>query len=248
MRTAAAVLSVMLFCVMLVFCDESAAQDQCGVELKLLISSTDLGSSIEKLNARRESSGEVYFFDTDRHDLFLQGVILRFRSGTTSDITVKLRPLGNKQFQHSIGPREKCEVDLNGSESSTSYSIRLRVPGMRVPETGSDVYGELSTDQKELLRATQVKIDWIQVKRVASIKVTDWQITSKSHFNKMTMELWEWPGGRILELSSKVRLSEGATKYEDLQRLVIGKGIGLSGDQRSKTRIVLEPSVPTTVH
>jgi len=67
-------------------------------------------------------------------------------------------------------------------------------------------------------------IDWNQVKRVADIKVTDWEIKLNSPSKKLALELWELPGSKILELSSKAGSDEGEAAYEELRQLAIGKG------------------------
>ncbi len=78
-------------------------------------------------------------------------------------------------------------------------------------------------------------INWKQVKPVTNIKATDWEIKLDSRSKKLALELWEWPGGTILELSSKVATEEGPAEYEELRTLAIGKGLKSSADQRSKT-------------
>jgi hypothetical protein len=247
--TTATILALILFA-MVVICVAYPEQERCSVEVKLLLSPADLALSIERLNAQQGSKGQIYFFDTQRHELFSQGVIVRFRHSSKSDLTVKLRPTNNKAFSDLTGQREdfKCEVDMSGNETNTSYSIRNTVTGAKIPETGNDIYRELSNGQKELLRAAAVKVDWNQVKRVANIAMTDWQIRPNSQFNKIAMELWEWPGGRILEISSKAAAGEGEARYEGLRRLVSGKGLELSPDQRSKTRIVIESQTSNVSH
>jgi hypothetical protein len=231
-------------------CVASPVQERCGVEVKLLLSPAELSLSIERLDARRESKGKIYFFDTERYELFSQGVMVRFRQGSTSDLTVKLRPANNIEFPDSPGRREdfKCEVDMSQNETNTSYSIRNRVSGEKIPETGNDIYRQLSSGQKRLLRAAKVTVDWNRVRLVANIAVTDWQIKANSQFNKLALELWEWSGGRILELSSKDTAGEGGAKYEGLRQLVSGKGLELSSDQRSKTRIVIESGASNVSH
>ena len=78
------------------------------------------------------------------------------------------------------------------------------------------------------------------MKRVAQIDYTAWQIKSQAPFNKLTLELWEWPAGRVLELSSKIDANDGATAYASLQQFVKSKGLSLSSVQGLKTSIVLK--------
>jgi hypothetical protein len=235
---------------MLLLCNPCAAQERCSAEVKLLLSPKELPATVATLKAQKESSGEIYFFDTDRRELLSQGVIVRLRHGSSSDLTVKLRPPEGRKFTDPTGGKAdfKCEVDLAGNETNTSYSIRNKFSGAQIPETGNDIYHAFSGGQRELLSAASVTIDWNQVKRVADIKQTDWEIKLDSRSKKLSLELWEWPGSKILELSSKAGSEDGKAAYERLRQLAIGKGLKLSPDQRSKTRMVLEPPASTTIH
>jgi hypothetical protein len=237
-------------CVMLLLCNVCAAQERCGTEVKLLLSPAEISATVATLKAQKESSSAVYFFDTDRRELLSRGLIVRLRHGSSSDLTVKLRLPQDNKFTDTTGGKEdfKCEVDLAGKEVNTSYSIRNKFSGSQVPETGTDIYRAFSGGQRELLRAAHLAIDWNQVKRVADIKVTDWEIKLESRSRKLALELWEWRGNKILELSSKTGSEEGEAAYEELRQLAIGKGLKLSADQRSKTRMVLESPASTTTH
>jgi hypothetical protein len=78
------------------------------------------------------------------------------------------------------------------------------------------------------------------VKKIAEIASTDWQTKSQLHLGKLTLELWKWTGGKVLELSAKVSSDAGASTYTELQRLAKTKQLAISSDQRVKTRIALE--------
>lgn len=233
--------SCLLFCALLLSAS-CTAQDQCGTEAKLLLSPEQTPTAVAKLQARKESSGEIYFFDTEKRELLPQGVILRLRRGSWSDLTVKLRPpRGTKLAVPTSGSEiYKCEVDIVGGEPITAYSVTNKFSRAQVPETGNNLLLALSPGQKKLLEAAHVIIDWNQVKRVADIRETAWQIRSTSRARNLSLELWEWPGGRILELSGKAGSEEGQAAYEELRQLAIANGLKPSPDQRSKTRVVLE--------
>ncbi len=241
---AACILGTVLF-----VCGASRAQQQCSTEVKLLLSPAEIPTTIDVLRAQKTSSGEVYFFDTDKRDLLAQGVIVRLRHGSTPDLTVKLRSPQGKNFEDPTSGRErfKCEVDLAEHETNISYSIGNSFTGLQIPETGNDIYRAFSEGQRKLLTMAQVSIDWNQVKRVADIHATDWQIKSGEVGEKLALELWEWPGGAILELSKRLGRESSSAAYDDLRQLAIDKGLKLSADQRSKTRMVLE-SHSTTTH
>jgi hypothetical protein len=226
----------------LLLCGVGAAQEPCSAEVKLLLSSAEIPMTLAALKARKESAGEVYFFDTEKLDLLSQGVIVRLRRGSASDLTVKIRPLPDKQLPDPVEGDGlfKCELDLSGDEANTSYSLRKNFTGSRIPETGNEIYQELSNGQRKLLSSAKLTIDWKQVRRIADIKATDWRINWNSPSRKLALELWEWPGGKILELSTKTATEEARKAYDDLHQLAISKGLPLSDDHRSKTRMVLE--------
>lgn len=233
---------------MLFVCVYCEAQERCSAEVKLLLSPKEIPGTVATLKAQKESSGEVYFFDTEKRELLSQGVIIRLRRGSAHDLTVKLRPLQEKSFEYSTTGKKdfKCEVDITATETNISYSIRNSFTDSQVPETGNDIYRAFTDRQRKLLGAARLTIDWTRVKRVADIEETDWQIKLKSRSRKLTLERWDWPGGQILELSTRPGNESGSVAYAELRQLALDRGLKLSPDQRSKTRMVLE-SRPTPV-
>jgi hypothetical protein len=240
----------LLLCAHLLLFSALRAQERCGVEVKLLLSPMDTQNAIASLNVGNETADRVYFFDTSSLELLSQGVIVRLRQGSANDFTVKLRPPEGKRLRDPSLGREsfKCEVDLNAGRAQLSYSIWSRYAAMQLPETGNDIASVLSVEQEKLLRDAQVSIDWTRVKRIADIKATDWQTKAQPHFKTLTLELWEWPTGRILELSTRVGPDVGPSTYSELLQLVKAKGLSLSGSQRPKTTMVLEALTHASVH
>jgi uncharacterized protein YjbK len=223
-------------------CPSLRGEGECPVEVKLLLSPAAIHKVIESLGSKNERRGRVYFYDTDALDLLRQGVIVRIRQGANDDLTVKVRIPEGSENTSAIALREHfaCEIDRNGSGENTSYSIRRKYKVRQVAEKGSDLAGLLNSVQKNLLQSAGVSIDWSRVTKIASIESTTWEATSQSHFRKLAVELWKWPSGTILEVSAKVGPGEGPSEYEELQRLVKGKGVPLSASQVTKTRTVLE--------
>jgi hypothetical protein len=240
------------FCIstLLFACAVCLAQQRCSIEVKLLLSPDDIPAIVGKLKAQNQSSGGVYFFDTEKRELLSQGVIIRVRHSSTRDLTIKLRPLNEKSFEDPTNGKEnfKCEEDLTANEVNLSFSIRNSLAGSQIPETGNDIYRALSDGQRTFLRLAQVTIDWSQVKRVADIEETDWQIKLDSGSKKLTLELWKWPGGQILELSTRTVTESGAVTYAELHELALDRGLKLSPDQRSKTRMLLESRPMPVAH
>ena len=189
----------------LFLCPGVRAEESCPVEIKLLLSPLTTQTVIASLGFKNEAAGRVYFFDTDALDLLMQGVIVRVRQGANNDLTVKVRlPKGDPKVDSRLRERFPCEIDRNQSGASTSYAIKRRYKATKVPENGSDIYRLLSVSQKELLHEARISLDLVRVVRMADINSTKWETTAQSPFGQLALELWEWPAGKVLELSAKV--------------------------------------------
>jgi hypothetical protein len=217
-------------------------QETCDEEVKLLLVPAEVKVAIPALQARGETHGRVYFYDTPALDLLSNGVVLRLRERAEIDLTAKLRPLSDKTYADPSGGREryKCEVDLNNGVEVKSFSVEREYADANVPETGTEVFQLLSAGQKKLLEDSQVAIDWSRVRRVADIQSTTWKTDAKPDLGKLSVELWEWPGGSVLEVSTKVAPAAGQSTYSGLKVLAKKEGLALSRDQRSKTAIALK--------
>jgi hypothetical protein len=227
-------------CAVWLLCATSRAEERCDFEAKLLLTPAETQVAIATLNATKETAGRVYFFDTSTLDLLSEGVIVRLRQGANNDLTVKLRPPAGKDFKGSCGRQCKCEVDLTGSGAIQSYSIREKYARKRLPRTGGEVLDLLSSAQKKLLEESQVSIDWTGVKRIGEIGFTAWQIRSQPHLNKLALELWEWPTGKVLEVSAKGPAHAGPATHTALQELAKSRRLSLSPLQGPKTAIALK--------
>jgi hypothetical protein len=216
-------------------------QETCSEEVKLLLSPTQVQAAVPNLQARGETHGRVYFYDTPELNLLSKGVILRLREGAEIDLTAKLRPVSGEKFVDPSGGREryKCEVDLNDGVENESFSVQKKYVAAKAPQTGEEVFRLLSVGQKKLLEDAKVQIDWKGVRRVAEIRSTSWTTRAKPPLGKLSLELWEWPGGSVLEVSTKVAPAAGQATYVELRELAKKNGLALSGDQRSKTAIAL---------
>jgi hypothetical protein len=218
------------------------AQEICSEEVKLLLSPQQLQSAITALKARQETHDRVYFYDTPALDLLSKGLILRFRDRAEPDLTVKLRPLPGDNSFDSSGVRDdryKCEVDLNDGIESESFSLANKYISARAPVTGEELFQQLSEGQKKLLRDSKIQVDWKRVKRIAVIQSTNWTSRANPPLGKLSVELWEWAGERLLEVSARVAQDAGQATYVELRDLANKKGLALDTNQRSKTAIVL---------
>ena len=142
----------------------------------------------------------------------------------------------------------KCEVDMTQEGANSSYSITAQLATEELPGTGTDVARLLSPAQLKLLQDAQISVDWTAVKRIAEITSTDWQTKPQPRLGKLTLELWEWPGGKALELSAKVSSDAASATYAELQQLVKSKQLTMSTDQRVKTTIALEAITHPAAH
>ena len=229
-------------CALLFVCPVSRAQEQCGVEVKLLLAPAGIQAAIPALRAKNKSLTHIYFFDTDRLDLSSQGVIVRLRQSSDAEITIKIRHPQGKAFSDPSGGQEKfkCEVDFVGGQGIPSYSLQTGYAKRQVPDKGADLFQSLSDPQKELLKEAQVSIDWSRVKRIADIESTAWRSKSVPGFDKLDLELWQFPAGQVLELSTRGAPGEGPSIADALRKLADSKGLSLNSSQLPKTSTVLQ--------
>jgi hypothetical protein len=216
-------------------------QETCDEEVKLLLSPTQVRVAIAALQVGEAFRGRVYFYDTPALDLLSKGVILRLREGVDIDLTAKLRPVAGERFVDPSGGHEryKCEVDLNDGVENQSFSVQNRYVAAKIPETGEELSQLLSAGQKKLIAEANVKIDWKRVGRIAKIQSTSWTAPAKEPLGKLSLELWQWPGGRILEVSTRTAMDTGQTTYAELRALANKDGLAMNTNQHSKTEIVL---------
>ncbi len=226
----------------LLLCSLLPAQERCPGEIKVLLSPSSIPMVIAALGFEHKAVGRVYLFDTDDLALMKQGVILRVRQGRANDLTVKIRWSADRKAVDASRLRQHfpCELDRTGEGEDISFSVARKYKPLQVPETGNDIANVLSPSQKTLLQEAATSIDWLRVKNVASIKLTKWESEATPTFGKLALELWESPGGNILELSTRVAPGDGASKYAELLSFVHQKHLLLSSSQGTKTSMVLE--------
>jgi hypothetical protein len=227
---------------LLVFSQSLHAQETCDAEVKLLLSPTQVAAAVAALQAHREIHRSIYFYDTPALDLLSKGVILRLREGEEIDLTTKFRPLSGEKLVDPSGGREHyvCEVDLINGVENPSFSVQNKYGSAKPPETGEALFPLLTEGQKQLLKETKVQIDWKRVKRIAEIRSTSWTTRANPRLGKLSLELWEWPNGSILEVSTKVTADAGKATYVELRELATKNGLALNKNQQAKTTIVLE--------
>jgi hypothetical protein len=122
------------------------AEEECPVEVKLLLPPPTVQSVIASLGFVHKAKARVYFFDTDKLELLRQSVIVRVRQGADNDLTAKVRvPVSNMPVESSrIAEHFPCEVDRTGAGENVSYSVRRTIKVQQVPETGAGISNLLS--------------------------------------------------------------------------------------------------------
>ena len=231
---------VLVACLIFILPGNCMGQEHCGAEAKLLLATGNAKAVAQAFHAGRPSTGQVFLYDTETRDLLAHGIILRVRLGENSDVTVKLRLRAKKAITASSGDHGyfKCEVDYAGGLPAYSYSERTKLKA-EVPKTGVDLSERLNKSQRQVLNQSDYVIDWKNVKRVADIQSSAWTITNQPTFDKLDLELWEWPGGAVLELSTKADPASLQATYDQLRSLATSKGLLLNSTQQFKTEMVL---------
>lgn len=225
----------------LLLCGAQVTLAHCRAEAKLLVSPSSVRTSVAALRAGAESRRQIYLYDTDDVDLLSHGVILRLRTGALGDLTVKLRWDNRNPRQPGESVESmKCEVDVVGSAALSSYSLGRRWKHESIPRTGEALYAALSGAQRRLLATAGIAIDWHRVKRIVQVRATEWQARGKRPLNAVSVEFWEWPSGKVLELSAKAdNPKSGQSTLDLLRQMALGGGLIIQKDQEAKTSIVL---------
>jgi hypothetical protein len=218
-----------------------ALAQTCSTEVKVILAAPSPQSAVSAFGFAKEAAGAIYFFDTEARDLLHQGLIIRIRQGSSNDLTVKWRPSDGGAAGKRAQLREQfsCEVDRTPRADIESYSAGRGYEAAKLPESGTEVYGLLSESQKQLLEAARVAIDWARVVRVATVHSTQWSTSRRSPYGKLALELWEWPAGRVLEMSARPTAKQHESKAQQLEALAESKGLVASPDQDTKSTTVL---------
>jgi hypothetical protein len=231
-----------LIVVSLVFATTLHASDTCGEEVKLLLSPAQVQTAVTSLNGAKQKHTHIYFYDTPQLDLLAKGLILRIRQGAHDDLTVKLRPASEQQFSARASGKEgfKCEGEVIDGVERPSYSVQSEYVAASAPKTGNELVSSLTKGQRQLLKSSGIVVDWAHVGRIMDIQSTSWTVPPQDPFGKLSLELWEWPNGKSLEISTKVSADAGHNAYVELKNVANRNHLELSSDQRSKTATALQ--------
>jgi hypothetical protein len=219
------------------------ADEACSMEVKLLLPPSAMQTAINSLGFSQPKASRVDLYDTQARTLAAQGVNIRVRYGANNDLTVKVRslvgalPAGDS---HAVG-EFPCEIDRTQLAAVTSHAIERPYIAAKPPRDGREIESLLSDAQRQLLDAAQIRIDWSQVARIVEVSATTWHTSAKSMYGRLALEMWEWPAGRILEISARSAAADDQG-YARLEGLIKTNGLTPSPVQATKTGLVLGAS------
>jgi hypothetical protein len=228
---------------------ETARQSD-SVELKLTVPApeqraTVLALGLDPLAAQIRL---VYFFDTPDLALEKAGVVVRARriQGKGEDSVIKLRPVVPHEMPDSIreSPSFVVEVDAmpGGYVCSGSFKGIPRKASVHEAATGNAPLRRLfSKEQRAFYREhapADIALDDLSV--LGPIFVLKLKGTPPGADRKLAVELWMYPDGRILELSTRCMPDEAIQVAAETRMFLLERGIDLLGDQQTKTRTALE--------
>ena len=222
-----------------------------SVELKLTVPdedrrSTVMGLGMDPLDAQIR---QVVFFDTPELALETAGVVVRARrsQGRSDDSVVKLRPVVPGELPDEVRAAETFGVEVDampgGYVCSGSHKGELKAGRVKDAMAGERPVRELfSKEQRAFYEAHApdgVDIDDLSV--LGPINLLKLKYSPEGYDRKLVAELWMYPdGSRILELSTKCRPQEAFEVAAETRAYLSGRGVNLSGEQQTKTRIALE--------
>jgi hypothetical protein len=190
----------------------------------------------------------IHFFDTPDLALEQAGVVVRARriQGKGEDSVIKLRPVVPHEMPDQLreSPSFVVEVDASPGGFVCSGSLKGVPRKASVPEVAR---GEapprrlFSKEQRAFYREhapADIALDDLSM--LGPIFVLKFKGTPPGANRKFAVELWMYPDGRILELSTRCRPDEALAVAAESRAFLLERGVDLGGDQQTKTRTALE--------
>jgi hypothetical protein len=222
-----------------------------SVELKLTVPESGQRSTLHALGLDPLAAQirQVFFFDTPGLALNGAGVVVRARriQGKGEDSVVKLRPVVPAELPRALrrSPGFNVEVDAMPGGFVCSASLRRAVADGRVNDSVSgkrSLRRLFSKEQRAFLSAHApdgIELDDLAV--LGPIFVLKLKFSPPGYGRKMVAEMWLYPDdSRILELSTKCAPRDAFTVAAETRAFLAGRGVDLSGEQATKTRVALE--------
>jgi hypothetical protein len=225
------------------------AREADSVELKLTVPASDqratfIALGLDPLDARVRL---IHFFDTPDLDLQAAGVVARARriQGKGDDSVVKLRPVVPQELPERLrrSPNFVVEVDAmpGGYVCSGSMKGAPRKATVREAVTGAAPLRKLFSKEQRRFYAQhapeEIALDDLTL--LGPIFVLKLKGAPPGAGRKFAIELWLYPDGRILELSTRCRPDEAVAVAAETRAFLLERGVDLLGDQQTKTRTAL---------
>ena len=221
-----------------------------SVELKLTVPASDqratfIALGLDPLDAQVRL---IHFFDTPDLDLQAAGVVARARriQGKGDDSVVKLRPVVPQELPKGLrqSPNFVVEVDAmpGGYVCSGSMKGVPRKVTVREAVTGAAPLRKLFSKEQRRFYAEHApeNIALDDLTLLGPIFVLKLKGAPPGAGRKFAIELWLYPDGRILELSTRCRPNEAVAVAAETRAFLLERGVDLLGDQQTKTRTALE--------
>lgn len=222
-----------------------------GVELKLTVPETAHRSTLAALDVDPLDAQvrQVVFLDTPDLALDRAGLVVRARriQRHEGDTVVKARPVDPAALPDDVrrAPGFTVEVDAMPGRYVCSASLRHTVTNEDVRAATSGVRPRrtiFSPAQRAFYaRRAPAGVGLDDLSVLGPVFVLKLKLPRRALGRKVVVELWLQPTGtRILELSTKCAPSEATEVAQDLRTQLEGRGVVVSGEQRTKTRSTLE--------
>jgi hypothetical protein len=221
-----------------------------SVELKLTIPASEqratfLALGLDPLSAQIRL---VHFFDTPDLALESAGVVVRARriQGKGEDSVIKLRPVVPDELPDNLrkSPNFVVEVDAmpGGYVCSGSMKGIPRKATVLDVLAGTAPLRRLFTKEQRSFLADYAPagIALDELTLLGPIFVLKLKGAPPGATRKFAVELWLYPEGRILELSTRCAPDEAVAVAAESRAYLLERGVDLLGDQETKTRTALE--------
>ncbi|HEX4520207.1 MAG TPA: hypothetical protein VH063_11565 [Gaiellaceae bacterium] len=226
-------------------------KDADSVELKLTVPDSSHRSTIATLgiDPLEAQIRQVFFFDTPDLALNGAGVVVRARriQGKGADSVVKLRPVVPAELAPEVRVSDNFNIEVDampgGFVCSGSMKWALGTVDARSVVAGSHPIRKLfSKEQRRFYRQHAPEgLELDSLSLLGPIFVLKGRIYPEDLGRRLVVEMWLYPdGSRILELSTKCAPSEAFQVAAEARAYFAGVGIGLDGDQQTKTKKALE--------
>jgi hypothetical protein len=220
-----------------------------SVELKLTVPAPEQRATLARLglDPLQGQIRLVYFFDTPDLALESAGVVVRARriQGKGEDSVIKLRPIVPHELPDDLreSPSFNVEVDAmpGGFVCSGSLKGVPRKASVQDAASGTVPLRRIfSKEQRRFYEAhapADIALDDLSL--LGPIFVLKLKGTPQGMNRKLAVELWLYPAGRILELSTRCGTDEAIQVAAETRAALTQRGIDLLGEQETKTRTAL---------